>query len=1607
MRKKFTLLITVTALLLGGSGQVWGQAAETTWWGGYDCAYPTLTIGSNGVGGIYTPNDNAGTRNFSEVGLLINGQASHSWSLGQYHSCTNPNPGDPGASHSTHPLTINITGTAAPYNPLHFKYFQYNQPTWRHTWSWSWYRSDMSCSGSGSDSNSSTGNVSAATIAIQGGAIRLHDVDAIKKLASMTSNLTLPTSYTMKFDALYKGPQGVAVSGNGALTTIGSGQGVGFYAGTTQNITFNGGSILYLGPTSANQSTITVNTSAGAVNIKNYMSWIAGDTDNGIPNTHGVALGAFTAANITVGTGNLNIYNWNQCQSLTFANVMEPTIGGAGNINIYTESQDLRLPAVDSRYGYKSVINGGLIAFNNNAAFDFSSNTGAIQIVGQSVTFDGTYTYKSSASSPLHEISANSVDATRSAIGCGVGDIWFKAAVLVEKEDGNTNWFATQDIKTSVNTAPVSYEISGNSNTMWHAERNVDMRSSVTFEQAAAGTGNITWRAENDILTNHSCSNDNGFGLFDIQGTGDVLLNAFRDIHTKGRVDFAYAGGATGTLSLIADEGNIQAERQLTIDVNEDSNNILISAESPSGITRSPLLGNIYTYDSLRITRHNGGQGTTEVLSQNDIRTAMVDIENTAVSDNDYLIESHMGDIELGYHLINPSVACTNPAASAIDYNLNYFKYTAPGNSTGTLNVYAGFGDTDATKIPWGGGNIRFTRIKETLGNGSNHPTEFKIPFSNWYYCGDATYGAQPYYENAGIIGGVNRCQVVDPTYPCSVIGLDYQGFNGELLFDAGTRGNIIINNGGYLTFQGGNGNAKFLTRWGDIDMRYPFDVDSMKGSLLFLASSQLPNKTQTDLCSCDEIRNNVYLQDFKYNPIQNGGSVFIGADNNIKVQYGGLQSGSWMNNKYDPFFNQTEYPCNSGFIHCDADTAQNQARDLILNFDTLNAGGMAMVASDLIDVYKNMVYTGGKGTGLSSVPGYGSLHGETVAGYGLYIKTQADKNNWNMSDHDINNVPNPEVGAACSRDSCKVDFLHNIARVTFHADARIYAEDQHVFISSPVLDTYGNADYNTHQRSGSKTSILVQADSLIFHDSLIIDGKHTRFTTWSDLKYDMPIIRLGHQRFTPATAEPGCVPCYVHPKDTRNSGGTPFLDTVFVTFRNDANSIGRLQTLVAEHAVISFLTDSFDHAKGNPTLNAKFYTDIFKIRNHVELYKTADHTHDGHFELISEEQMESKDYAGIYSRHLHMEPIAPTCSDFKFSQLWLQEPNLDVITSSTFGGFGWIHANVHVENEANLFPGFASLGTNGNCYEQRAGVLKMQDLRMDKGANVKVSVGDYDAHKSFAEMYECPWTLESIELGRYADCLIVDSLSIQGTLDIDIAIRSGLFLAEGESRCFPIIQYQSVEEGVLNNIHLKKDKLTSDDHKSIEGTYYLTIDADTTCNVVYLCIATVPGPKIMRDVYIPPVSGVTTDPVNGTYRVRSGNNFEFKAKYTTDCPLKVMTGRVIDGDKEEIFGTKNANGEYEYVIQQVRTNITLTIGPDCASENPNANDNVDGEIVWSHNNTIYIKVDREDIASIYSVAGQLIKRVDLPEGTYSTDLERGVYIVTLKDGSVHKVILK
>jgi len=1143
----------------------------------------------------------------------------------------------------------------------------------------------------------------------------------------------------------------------------------------------------------------------------------------------------------------------------------------------------------------------------------------------------------------------------------------------------------------------------------------------------------------------HTTSVDSIAKAFSGTGKGALQIQALNNVEFN--ADGTWNNTTNGNnIYVLSDAGNIVAQK---LTINSDNSgtdpghgliNFMTAGRTDingaciSPGTRNKDNGNIYLNDEFKIERAQTASTQTNFIARNNIRTAK--FTSTHLNEDTTNIISRDGDIYLGYSAGSSvyNSADAYGASTTTTGNTNDFKYDANASTKdGQLNIMAGWDDSHPAMTHtegMEGGNVYFTRIITDLKDSQKHNTTIAIPYSSEYICDvredlyKRSGESMVKYEHSGIIGGLGRCGeettagwakyagALDNPGTLAALNsmavndrsLKYKGNEGNLILDAGKRGNIILNKGAQIEFQDKTGNATFRTRAGDIDMRDVFDAEKMKGSLLFLAQLENFSKlSEIGVCGCDEMRNNVYLQDFEYKATGNSGSVFIGADNNIKLNYGGLTN---IGTRQDPFLS-TDYKedplthaplkvgrgykgkdngCGTNY-HCDLNGDENKARLLLLNFSgTVTSGGFAAVASDMIDVYTDLKYKGGNGSGLSTVPETGTLHGENVAGYGLFMKTQGNKHNW--TDNIL--LQAPKCPTTCSPTGCgtpgrpATGFLHNTVRMTFHSDARFYAENQHVHLESPVIETFGVLELNAEDNAGAKAMITIKTDSLICHDSLIRKGKgKVQLTTWSGLPKDQPIIKLGYSRkaapFMEYAYDDGgtqkiCRECVSHYKGKVYPPGETPLDTMFVKFGPDTEW-ERQNVMVVDHTVISFLTDSFDHVKGGDVLNARYFVDTTKIRNQVEFWTDAKHERDGHLELISEEQMGSKDYAGLYTRHLHLEPIGacgrPT------SELWLPGLALDVITTSTFGGFGIQYTDVHVENGANLNPGFTSLRLRGQCYEQACGTLTMKDLRLDGGSELHFSVG----------------TTKGLN-GEYSDAIDVDRLTTYGPVNVNIEIRP---CEKMQKRCYPIMYYKSVTPNSLNNLKLNPRKVKIDGEE-----YPLSLNVSTD-GIVYVCVGDAVTPGLTHTVTMPETAGVKTTPSKGIYPLPTRTSFRFSATYSGAKPLVVRTNRKVNGQQEVLNGVKNANGEYEYIVPSVQQEVTLTFGPDVvANELLTA-----GTAVWSHGEKIYIRVERADIASIYSVAGQLVKRVDLPEGDTSIPMSRGAYVITLKDGSVHKVIVK
>ena len=401
--------------------------------------------------------------------------------------------------------------------------------------------------------------------------------------------------------------------------------------------------------------------------------------------------------------------------------------------------------------------------------------------------------------------------------------------------------------------------------------------------------------------------------------------------------------------------------------------------------------------------------------------------------------------------------------------------------------------------------------------------------------------------------------------------------------------------------------------------------------------------------------------------------------------------------------------------------TTSNGARDLDFNFDTdinnnpITSGGVAFVASNFIDMFTKFTYNGGDHQGIGAIPTMGNLHGENVRGFGLYIKSQFNGIGNNYPEkrratcegcHELKSFP---MGGGSSI------AIPEMTYIGFHDDARIHTHNQKSWIEAPVIEFFGHAELDSRTKKGSKTRITLKGDSLIFHDSVIFDDRSIEllpFTTdptqrANDMRYGvindkgrtvanysfygpaiemedrgLPVIELGYQRCNEPRQSPHSVP---NSRSLRNGERTPTVGgDIVVAFKHDF-SLPIFNTIVANHARISFVTDSLDNISGGEYVDAFFRTDLLRIRNKVEFYTDPANylTRSGKFVMSTPAQMDDALIdPGMYTRHLHTEPG---------SELSIPgEDSLVVFPTTVVGGFGTIHENVMVVANGIIAPGFA-----------------------------------------------------------------------------------------------------------------------------------------------------------------------------------------------------------------------------------------------------------------------------------------------------------------------------
>jgi hypothetical protein len=168
----------------------------------------------------------------------------------------------------------------------------------------------------------------------------------------------------------------------------------------------------------------------------------------------------------------------------------------------------------------------------------------------------------------------------------------------------------------------------------------------------------------------------------------------------------------------------------------------------------------------------------------------------------------------------------------------------------------------------------------------------------------------------------------------------------------------------------------------------------------------------------------------------------------------------------------------------------------------------------------------------------------------------------------------------------------------------------------------------------------------------------------------------------------------------------------------------------------------------------------------------------------------------------------------------------------------------------------------------------------------------------------------------------------------------------------------------------------------------------------------------IAREVTLPRVAGLTTNPPAGRHYAKSATDFTFTV--FPDAPLadgdllEVKTDRTLPAGETDTEVTPNDDGTYTATVKRVVSRLSISIRIVKAGDDVTGNGaGLNGSSVWSYGGVLYIASTGNGVASVYNFAGRLVKTVPFAAGrTVSADLPAGLYVVVV-NGKTCKVLIK
>jgi hypothetical protein len=179
-------------------------------------------------------------------------------------------------------------------------------------------------------------------------------------------------------------------------------------------------------------------------------------------------------------------------------------------------------------------------------------------------------------------------------------------------------------------------------------------------------------------------------------------------------------------------------------------------------------------------------------------------------------------------------------------------------------------------------------------------------------------------------------------------------------------------------------------------------------------------------------------------------------------------------------------------------------------------------------------------------------------------------------------------------------------------------------------------------------------------------------------------------------------------------------------------------------------------------------------------------------------------------------------------------------------------------------------------------------------------------------------------------------------------------------------------------------------------------------CEENQLTIANLPVINSIDDYTYTPQSSVSA-----SYPI---NNIDLKNEYMINGATSVFTW--TDKNGTPVTPLKSENGIFEFDKSYIGNTLTCKITnekfPDLTTEyhitlsSSVANNLLEKTVsIYSHAGTVYFKTEKPVTAKIYSITGALVRQIALGEGESVVSLPQGLYLVSLSNGTVQKVIIR